>query len=264
LDFTREAPADPSTPFRVAGPGPDAIVLVHGFTSGPRSMRPWADALVEAGHTVSLPLLPGHGTSWEDLARTAHADWTRSVIDEFDLLQRNHRHVFVGGLSMGGAVALHLAARRAVAGVVLVNPALTFADRLAPFAGLIRWAVRSVPAIANDIALSGADEGAYPRTPVAGVHQLGLLFSGVRGDLARVAAPVLAFRSDTDHVVPETSIDALRAGLRRAGSIDQGTAALRVQRLRRSYHVATLDHDAPEIFAGTLDFMRSIAGGTDA
>ena len=47
-----------------------AVLLCHGFTGNPSSLRPWAEAIAAAGHTVHLPRLPGHGTSWQDMART--------------------------------------------------------------------------------------------------------------------------------------------------------------------------------------------------
>jgi carboxylesterase len=152
---------------------------------------------------------------------------------------------------MGGTLALRLAAVRGVAGAVVANPALTFADPVARFAGLLHRVRPTVPAIANDIALPGQDEGAYALTPVAGVHQLGLLMKETRALLPRIDAPVLAYRSAADHVVPDSSIAALRAGLARGG------APLQVSPLPNSYHVATLDHDAGTLFSGTIDFIGS-------
>jgi carboxylesterase len=262
MEFSTQPPADAGAPFRVAGGNSDAVLLIHGFTSGPRSLRPWADALLEAGYTVSLPLLPGHGTTWQDLARTRHEQWERAVEEEFDVLQRAHRRVFVAGLSMGGALALHLGIHRAPAGIAVTNPGLSFVDRNARFARFLKYVLASVPAIANDIAMPGQDEGAYARTPVAAVHQLALLFRNTSRLLPRVTAPVLVFRSRTDRVVSDASIDALRAGI--TGTTAAGTAQLRVDYLERSYHVATLDYDADAIFAGSLAFFESIREQHDA
>src|SRR5690606_34792468 len=50
--------------------GETAVLLCHGFTGSPQSLRPWAEHLAGRGLTVSLPLLPGHGTRWEDLRVT--------------------------------------------------------------------------------------------------------------------------------------------------------------------------------------------------
>ncbi|GAA3681808.1 alpha/beta fold hydrolase [Arthrobacter ginkgonis] len=254
MDILPQPPRERDAAFRRAGSSPDAVMVIHGFTSGPRSVLPWAEALADAGFPVSVPLLPGHGTRWEDLSRTPRDAWIAAVEREFDALQATHRSVFVCGLSMGGTLALRLAAARGVAGVVVANPALTFANPAARFAGLLHRVRPTVPAIANDIALPGQDEGAYALTPLAAVHQLGLLMAETRVLLPRIDAPVLAYRSAVDHVVPESSIAALRAGL---ASAPRQKRALQVRPLPNSYHVATLDHDAATLFSGTVDFIRS-------
>lgn len=245
------------TPFIHQGSNGDAVLVLHGFTSGPASMRPWADALAAAGYSVSLPLLPGHGTSWQDLATTPFTDIVAAVAREYESLAARHARVFVCGLSMGGALALHLASSHSPAGLVLVNPGLTFDQAAARFAGALRFVVPSVNAIADDIAMPGNSEGAYTRTPVAGVHQLGKLFRATIDRLPRVSCPVLVYRSETDHVVPESSITALQRGL-------GPTAPLTIRRLPRSYHVATLDYDAQEIFAGSISFIQSLGGAERA
>ncbi|GHD08849.1 alpha/beta hydrolase [Zhihengliuella salsuginis] len=239
-----------SRPAAVSSRRPGAAVLViHGFTSSPASMRPWAEALLEDGYTVSLPVLPGHCTSWQDLARTPWTAWRTAVTTAYDELQRNHARVYVCGLSMGGALALDLAARRAPAALALVNPALTFANPTAHVAGALKLAVPSVAAIANDISRQGQDEHAYTRTPVAAVEQLGRIMRQAAASLPGVSAPTIVFRSTTDHVVPDTSIAVLDrrlgtpAGLRRFVSLEN------------SFHVATLDHDADTIFTETLRFF---------
>ncbi|CAM5292638.1 Carboxylesterase OS=Streptomyces violarus OX=67380 GN=FHS41_005791 PE=4 SV=1 [Streptomyces violarus] len=111
-------------PFRHEG-GETAVLLCHGFTGSPQSLRPWAEHLAARGLTVSLPLLPGHGTRWEDLRMTGWQDWYAEVDRELRLLCERREQVFVAGLSMGGALALRLAAKHgdAVSGVVVVNPA---------------------------------------------------------------------------------------------------------------------------------------------
>lgn len=218
------------------GPGSTAVALFHGFTSGPYSVAPWAKALAQAGADVEVPLLAGHGTRWEDLERVSAADWRATVRVTVDDLLATHEHVFVAGLSMGGALALDAAAHRPVAGAVVVNPALRFASAAAPLAGLLRLAARTVAPIANDTLRPDVDERAYPRTPLAGVRQIGAVQTAARRALPDVDAPVLAFRSTTDHVVPHSSMTALDRGL--------GPGLLTVRPLYNSYHLATLDWDA--------------------
>lgn len=249
LDGASLAPDGP-----LAGLG---VALFHGFTSGPHSVTAWAQALAEAGAHVEVPLLPGHGTRWEDLESVRAEDLRAAARQSVDALFEQHQDVAVGGLSMGGALALDAAAHRPVAGVVVVNPALRFASPLAPLAPVLKHLVRTVDPIADDTVRPDAQEFAYPRTPVAGVAQLGVLQREVRRVLDRITAPVLAFASRTDHVVPASSITTLARGL-------QGSGQLRVRPLYNSYHVATLDWDAPVIHresVAALARMRTASSG---
>ncbi|WP_146362475.1 alpha/beta hydrolase [Arthrobacter yangruifuii] len=245
--------------FHSEGHGPNAgvgVLLSHGFTGSPVSLAAWARSLADRGYAVSLPLLPGHGTSWQELARTPWQRWYEEYDRAYSVLQERTACVVSAGLSMGGALALRLAAQRPVAGVVVVNPGLTFADPRARYSGALKYVLKSVPAIGNDIRLEGQDEGAYSRTPVAAVHQLGRLFRDTAASLPNVAAPVLAFRSQVDAVVPESSMDVLRRGL--------VNADLEVVPLENSYHVATMDHDAPLIFERSHEFIQRVSAGVRA
>ena len=51
------------------------VVVSHGFTGSPHGVRDWARSLADAGYAVRMPLLPGHGTSWQELARTRWQEW---------------------------------------------------------------------------------------------------------------------------------------------------------------------------------------------
>lgn len=240
-------------PFTAHGDDPDAVgvLLVHGLTGSPAALRPLAAELAARGHAVRVPLLPGHGTRWQDANDTGWPDWYATVEAAFDELRARCRSVVVGGLSMGGALALRLAQQRGpqVAGLVLVNPAIASADpRLRALPGLRRLTA-SVGAIGNDIA-AGGDEVAYDRTPLHALWSGTRLWRLVQADLPRVTQPMLVFRSTTDHVVDGSSVALIRRWTRSTDAEWVG--------LSRSYHVATLDHDAPGIAARTVAFVERV------
>lgn len=232
------------------------VVLSHGFTASPHGLRAWAQSLADAGFAVRMPLLPGHGTTWQELARTRWQQWHEALDEAYLELDADCDHVFVAGLSMGGALSLRIAATRPVAGVILVNPGLVIDDPRAPLAGILKLVLKTTPAIANDIRKPGMDEHAYLRTPVAAAHELNKMFKDTIRLLPRITAPVLVFRSTVDHVVSDSSLRALRRGLVHA--------PLTLTALENSYHVATLDHDAGKIFGGSADFIRTVLAGTPA
>ncbi|MFH5880706.1 alpha/beta hydrolase [Arthrobacter sp. NA-172] len=235
------------------GTGPSVgIVMSHGFTGSPHSMRPWAEYLAAEGYAVRLPLLPGHGTTWQDMATRHWQEWHRAVDAAYLELQSECEFVFAAGLSMGGTLALRIAATRPVAGTVVVNPGLVIDDPRAAIVGVLKHVLKSTPAIANDILKTGVDEGAYPRTPVASAHELKKMYKDTITLLPRISAPVRVFRSTMDHVVSKKSIMQLKEGV---------TAPMEFSALENSYHVATLDNDALEIFRGSAEFIRKTMAG---
>jgi carboxylesterase len=236
--------------------GKTGVLLCHGFTGSPQSLRPWADFLAAAGLSVSLPRLPGHGTTWQEMARTRWEDWYAEVDRAFDELRAKCDEMFVMGLSMGGCLALRLAELRgaAVRGLVLVNPSITADTKLFVLAPLLKLVVPSVKGIASDIKKAGAEEAGYDRVPVKAVATLPGLWRITQEHLSELPQPVLAFRSATDHVVGPASMKLLEEALP-AGQLE-------VRELADSYHVATLDNDAEVIFSGSLEFIRLHSGIT--
>lgn len=234
------------------------VLLCHGFTGSPQSIRPWADHLAGEGLTVSLPLLPGHGTRWEELAMTRWQDWYATVDRELHLLAERCSQVFVCGLSMGGALALRLAARHGelVSGVAVVNPAATFPRLKGMALPLGRFLVRSAPGITDDIAKEGATEIGYTRVPTQAAYSAREFFRVVRADLPQVTQPLLLMHSRTDHVVPPSDSALI------LGSVS--SADVTETLLEDSFHVATLDHDAERIFADSYGFITRLAARTTA
>ncbi|MGN6299715.1 MAG: alpha/beta hydrolase [Angustibacter sp.] len=234
--------------------GDTGVLLCHGFTGTPQSLRPWATSLAAAGHTVRLPRLPGHGTSWPEMNRTEWPDWFAEVDRALTELVSRCDRVFVGGLSMGGALALRLAQTRPadVAGLMLVNPAVTLGDPRLKALPVLKHVVPSLAGIASDIAQPGSTELAYDRTPLKALHSFVRAMREVARDLPQVTQPLLLMHSPQDHVVPVASSELVLA---RVSSKDV-TEVL----LERSFHVATLDHDADVIERDSLAFVQRLTG----
>ncbi|WP_027346344.1 alpha/beta hydrolase [Hamadaea tsunoensis] len=230
------------------------VLVCHGFTGSPVSMRPWAEHLAAQNWSVRLPLLPGHGTHWTDANRTTWEHWFSAVTAAFASLRETCSQVFVVGLSMGGTLALRLAEENgpAISGVVVVNPSVLLPPRDNLLLPVIGRVLSNLPAIGNDIKKPDVTEGAYDRTPLKAALSLRSFQRLVREDLGKVTQPLLLLRSAEDHVVPAASSAFVLSHV--------GSAAKREIVLADSYHVATLDNDAELIFSESTDFINSLVG----
>ena len=235
------------------------VLLCHGFTGSPVSMRPWAQFLADAGLSVRLPRLPGHGTHWRDLQLTRWPDWFATVEASFEELQARCDQTFVCGLSMGATLALRLAETRgaAVSGIVVVNPSLLSLRKSMRLLPLLEKVLPSVSGIGNDTVKPQTDEGGYDRTPLRALRSLTKLWAITRADLARLDQPILIYRSAVDHVVEPSNAAYVLAHV--------GSADVEERVLERSYHVATLDYDAEVVVSASLEMVRRLAPApTDA
>lgn len=232
--------------------GPVGVLLCHGFTGTPQSLRPWAEYLAAHGLTVSLPRQPGHGTTWQEMNRTRWEDWYAELDLALAELTGRCAEVFVAGLSLGGCLALRLAEVHgpAVRGLVLVNPSLVRDVWLLRLAPVLKWVVPSVPGVTGDIKKPGVREVGYDRVPVRAAASLPRLWSLVQRELDKVTQPVLVYHSPHDHVVKPASVRMLQQRLGKN---------LSVVECPDSYHVATLDNDAAMIFEGSIEFIRTHA-----
>ncbi|MEO9153314.1 MAG: alpha/beta fold hydrolase [Lapillicoccus sp.] len=238
-----------------ASDGNDIGVLVcHGYTGSPQSMRPWAEHLASAGYTVRLPLLPGHGTTWQEMGRTRWPDWYAAVETDFRELHERCRLVFVVGLSMGGLLATKLALEHGphVAGLVLVNPIFKHDNKALLALPVLRHLVPSLAGIGSDIKKQGGvPELAYARNPLQAMYSQTLLWAEVSRDLSEITQPVLLMHSRVDHVVPPLSSAWF---LSRISSTDVTEIWL-----ENSFHVATLDNDAPLIHDESVRFIERLS-----
>lgn len=116
---------------RVLGGGKDAVLGLHGFIGYPGELAYPAEKLAEAGFTVSLPRMPGHGSCGEDFNNSNGSQWLRAAVDAYLELKTDHDKVHVIGHSMGGVLAILLASVFPVEKLVLMAPAVKIKGPLA-------------------------------------------------------------------------------------------------------------------------------------
>ncbi len=240
-------------PLSVDG-GPVGVLVVHGFTGTPQSMRGLAEAFADLGFSVEMPLLPGHGTSLDDMLDTGWDDWSGAAEAAYVDLAGRCEHVVVAGLSMGGTLTLWLASRHPeIVGIVLVNPACpppgTTAEMLTGLEALAESGVDAMDGIASDIADPDSTELAYAQSPVRPLISLFSHGEELGGQLDSVKCPVLLMNSPQDHVVDPSHSEHIAVSV--AGPVERVS-------LDRSYHVATLDYDKALIEERAVEFAQRV------
>ena len=235
--------------------GSHGVLVLHGFTGNPQSMRSLAEACAAAGFTVELPLLPGHGTAVEDMLPTRWADWSGAAEAHFQALAARCEQVVVAGLSMGGTLSCWLAERHpGIAGIAVVNPMVQAPDEESRqgIAALVDAGTELIDAIGSDIKKEGMVESAYPGTPLAPALSLFEGADEVLAELGAIRCATLLLSSREDHVVDPVSGDVLEQ--KAGGPVERVF-------LENSYHVATLDWDAPLIESRVVEFAGTAMGG---
>ena len=230
------------------------VVLVHGFTGTPYEVRYLGEQLAREGFTVRAPLLPGHGTSLDELDQTTWRDWSEAVERTVDAMRIRCARVAVVGQSLGGLLALYLASRRRDIACVASLAAPLWLEGLS--ARVAKWTtrgpLRSVRAIPK---FGGSDvrdkhvkklNPCYPAIPTKALGQLLEFFGVVRHALPLVSQPVLVVHAKHDHTAPVAC----------ARTIADATRAVRVRILDESYHLIAADVERDIVAAEVVSFLR--------
>jgi carboxylesterase len=198
-----------------------------------------------------MPLLPGHGTQVEDLLPFGFDDWYETAEAALVTLAERVDRVVVVGLSMGGALTCLLAIEHPeIAGIACVNPATQVNDEIrATVEAVLADGSDFIPPVGSDIALEGATENAYPATPVPPLLTMFDAADRFATRLGEITCPTLVITSRQDHVVPPSDSEFLAGQV--AGPVEHVW-------LEQSYHVATIDHDGPEVSRRIVEFAQKV------
>jgi carboxylesterase len=256
-----------SAPFWFAGSEELGVLCIHGFTGTPFEVRHLGRRLSERGFTVSGPALPGHTTSVAELDQTTWRDWYGRVEQSFDELRARCAQVAVVGQSLGGLLALYLAAQRGAelaAVAALATPLWLF-----PVARAAVWATRPGRPLTAGLGrlvstlpkLDGSDvrdremkrqNPCYRAVPVRALHQLVAFMGEVDRSLPEVRVPTLVMHSRQDHTAPFACSERIAAAV--------GAETVQHRALADSYHLLAVDVERDLVAEEVAGFVAAAAG----
>lgn len=242
-------------PFSRAG-NATGCLLIHGFTGTPYEVRGLGDFLHQRrGYTVSGPALAGHATRFEDILETTWHDWYESVTKAYDALALECDEIFAIGLSLGAALALHLAAHRPLSGVVAAAAPYEVKRPLVTLFRTFPVLMHVVPHIGKDNKHDDTQDPTvrpihphYDRSPVrAGASLIQDFLPHLRSDLRDIRVPALMLQSPHDRAVPRSSMEDFYV---RLGSSDK-----RMVWIDRGGHLMFEDYGKEQAFAQVDEFI---------
>lgn len=215
-----------------------ACLLIHGFTGGPYEVLPLAQALEAEGWVCRVPALPGHaGSMSPSLEGVTCDDWLAAVCKEAEELEKAYGAFDLVGFSMGGMLAVHLAARFQVKHLVLLSAAAIY---VSPKRFLKEWLDR----------MRAKDRSVVERirqTPLRSTWEFMKLVRRVRPDLGQVRAPAMILQGMQDHIVHPFSARYLARRL---------SVQSRIAYFPLSKHLLCLDRESEQVIGTVKAFLH--------
>lgn len=238
--------------FLLEGNNGRAVLLLHGYTGTTAEMRPLGEYLQALGYTVLCPRLPGHGTSVEDLKETVASQWVAAAKLGYAILAKQYHKIYVAGLSMGGLLAIVIAATEKVEGAAFLATPIFVQDKRIPFLPILRFFIHYLPKHKRSYHEMDKYCQAYDRMPTKPLTSLFALVKTCKKELvSKITAPCLVLQSKIEHTVDPKSAQYIYDHL---GSKKEEKQLVWFE---KSGHILTLDCEHERVFKLIGDFFRS-------
>lgn len=204
-------------PFSISG-GSTGVLLIHGFTAAPIDLKPIGESLAGLGYTVRAPLLPGHGTSPEDMSETNWNDWFNHVQKQARQLRQSCTKIAALGHSMGGLLVLQLAAEGEADAVISINAPIIYRNRDMHYIKRLKEEFVNKPNKTQEIKVTkgGLPHFSYTRVPVNSMISLNEAITPVQNRLRKITCPSLIIQGLEDDTVHPRSGRMIEKSITRA------------------------------------------------
>jgi carboxylesterase len=234
------------------------VLWFHAWASSTDDLQEMLIYLEQKGIECHSINLKGHNTKASDLHRVTYKDWLNQAEEAYQEISDKWDIIFVGGLSMGGQLALYLAAKYRIDGIITIGTPLKIKI---PF--IIRYSshiLQYIPYIVhrkNHIInkrhhqLSLSRKGTYKYFPISSVAQVCFMTRKTRRHYVnKVNAPILLIQSTTDHVVPQYNLEIFQKRLKTQSK------DIHIMSVKDSYHLVNLDYYKLEVFKTIYEFIQ--------
>ncbi len=235
--------------FLLEGTNKKGVLLIHGYTGTPAEMRLLGDHLHQEGYTVLGVRLPGHGTSPEELNETIWQDWYAAAKEGFTRLEKSCSEVMVAGLSMGGLLAIKVAAELSVKKAAILSAPMFVFDKRVPFIPFLRFFIPVLKKRKRNYFVAEKYNLAYDVMPT---KPLGSLFKLVdlckKQLLKKITVPCIVLQSTSEHTVEPRSAQFIYDNI--------SSKKKELVWFDKSGHILTLDVEREEVFKKISKFFE--------
>ena len=226
--------------------GKTGILIIHGFTATTTEVRLLAKAFIPLGLTISAPLLPGHGTTPQDLNCKKYQDWTRCVENAYNQLKQHCDKIIVGGESMGAVLSLYLAEQHPDISALLIYSPAIHVDKL-KYARYFKW-FRPIMNKSNNDKDDKTWQG-YTVYPMRAAHELFKLQKVAEMSLSKVSQPALILQGLYDRTIDKSSSSLIYNAIQ--------SDVKELYYLKHSGHVMLLGNEIEWIINKSISFLKN-------
>ncbi len=218
-------------------------LLIHGFLSNSDDMKPLADLLAGIPDLiVRCPNLPGHGENCDEIGKVTYHDWIRYAEENLAELQKTCDKVSVVGFSMGGLIAVNLAARHDIERLALLN--------MPVYVGNVRRVALNILEdlkSGNHVHLRRYREEVALKPPVSALHNFLELLRTTKRLFPMVTCPTFIAQSDKDDTVQPKSADYIYRNISSTEKV--------LKRYPESSHIILYEPDRDAVVADVTAFL---------
>jgi carboxylesterase len=224
------------------------IILVHGFGASATETRPLGEFLCLNGYDISGVLLSGHGTNSRDLDSINWKDWYTDIKQAYQERGANYEHVFIGGVSMGGAVALYSSSKLKFDGVFTINALYKLKGTWKFFAWMSHFFKSHRPRSPKRIKwYIDHDLFAYQEDSTFAAYQMLKFLRALHKQIKKITIPALILQSKEDRTLNPQNAEWIYENLQTEKEL---------MMLEKGDHILTVDENREVAFEKILSFLK--------